>query len=313
MKLGGEGCLLRPAEGRTHVRIIQLRLSGSNSCLHVVPQAHDPGYFRGDPPDSTPMAEVLRFGGERAVQHIRALPCAAGSVVQFSHRLLHWGSAAESGPAVTWRPTPEPPRVALSFASTDATFEKPFLAHPMPMPPAATRAALIASLGLLYAQSDPPTPFRRALFWDVVRCNKACFESTFYQMIRRNAHAADAAQSQASGLAGAGGGGGDEAGGEGGAEMRRQYMSTHVSGGAAAASGAAAPTPMAHLQGAAAATTAEDGSYLMFTGTKLAAKLVQLGRLHADGGLSDAQYEKAKKDVVVARMFDPGFAPLARE
>ena len=72
----------------------------TNSCLHVVPKSHDPGYHGGDVNGVSPMVAILSAGGEAALQHIRALPCSAGSVICFSHRLLHWGSAAESGPAV---------------------------------------------------------------------------------------------------------------------------------------------------------------------------------------------------------------------
>ena len=39
-------------------------------------------------------------GTPEAFQHIRALPCEAGGLIAFSHRLLHWGSASDphSGP-----------------------------------------------------------------------------------------------------------------------------------------------------------------------------------------------------------------------
>lgn len=278
----------------------------TNSCLHVVPREHDPGYLQGDPPGSTPMGEVLRHGGEAAVQHLRALPCAAGSVIQFSHRLLHWGSAAQSGPAALWRASPEAPRIALSFASTDPVFEKPFLAQPTPMPAVSTRAALIASLGLLYAQASPPSAFVRTLFWDVVSTSQDVFEAEYYSMIARNVGAEDAAASQASGLS--------------------QGYGSDASHAAAAAAGPcpACPTSAVHsvaavdmgqLQGRSlhgGAGAAPDGTYLMFTGPKLEAKLDHLRRLHADGALSDAQYAKAQQDVRTSRLMDPGFAPLAR-
>ena len=220
------------------------------------------------------MAQILQRHGEAALQHIRALPCAAGSVIQFSHRLLHWGSAAESGPSRAWRTEQEPPRIALSFAATDARFEKPFLAHASAMPPLPTRTALVASLGLLYQQSNPLTPYRRGLYWDVVRSNEQSFEEKYFAMIRRNAASADAAESQASGMYGMG---------------------------AAAPSSAAVVTPPP-------GKVDDDGSYLMFTGEKLAAKLAQLSRLHSEGTLTDTQYAKAQKDVAVARLMDPGFA-----
>lgn len=65
--------------------------STTNSCLYVVPRMYDAGYHLGDH-GKNPL-EVI-FKDPAAFQYIRALPCAAGSLVHFSHRLLHWGSAA---------------------------------------------------------------------------------------------------------------------------------------------------------------------------------------------------------------------------
>jgi hypothetical protein len=66
--------------------------SPTNSCLYVVPKAHDAGYHGGDG-SRNPLSSIFNTAG--AFQHIRALPCGAGEVVVFSHRLLHWGSAAD--------------------------------------------------------------------------------------------------------------------------------------------------------------------------------------------------------------------------
>ena len=68
----------------------------------------------GPPPPSTPAQSTFRLlrsissphltgicaGTPEAFQHIRALPCEAGGLIAFSHRLLHWGSASDphSGP-----------------------------------------------------------------------------------------------------------------------------------------------------------------------------------------------------------------------
>ena len=169
----------------------------TNSCLHVVSKRHDPGYGGGADRASmgeylaaggTSVGAILGRGGERALQHIRALPCAAGSLVQFSHRLLHWGSASDDGPAAVWRP--QPPRVALSFASTDEAFEKPFLTHEtsgLPLPPLETRVALVSALAFAYSEQAPSTPKRRELFWAVVSANAAAFDPTFYAMLQQRA------------------------------------------------------------------------------------------------------------------------------
>lgn len=53
-----------------------------NSCLCVIPKNHDPGYLKNE----------CRFLDPYALQHIKALPCEAGSVIWFTHRLVHWGT-----------------------------------------------------------------------------------------------------------------------------------------------------------------------------------------------------------------------------
>ena len=78
-----------------------------------------------------------------------ALPAPAGSLIHFSHRLFHWGSAAD--PQVrAWCGNQEP-RVAISFASATDAFELPYFdrAH-LPIPPIALRASLVAGLALMY-------------------------------------------------------------------------------------------------------------------------------------------------------------------
>ena len=67
--------------------------SPTNSCLYVVPKAHDGGYHGGDG-GRNPLSRIFSTAG--AFQNIRALPCDAGEVIVFSHRLLHWGSAADA-------------------------------------------------------------------------------------------------------------------------------------------------------------------------------------------------------------------------
>ena len=271
----------------------------TNSCLHVVPKAHDPGYVGGDPPDLPPFLGVLAAGGEAALQRIRALPCTAGSLVQFSHRLLHWGSAAEDGPAAAWRAVPERPRIALSFASVDDAFERPFLSRDvLPLPPVATRIALVGALALLYTQNDPPTPFRRNLFWDLVQSESAALDARFLATLSRSLELEDAGAAQADGLHGSVSSATREGTGSG-------PRTVTTSG----------PAPFGAGDSSRAHDDADtDGSYLMFPpGPKLEAKLDALARKLADGVLTAEQYEKATRDVRVARLVDPAFAPLRRE
>jgi hypothetical protein len=57
---------------------------------------------------------------ERSLQHVRCLPCAPGDAVIMSHRVVHWGSQGRNGARLG-------PRLSFSFASSDHTFEPPYL------------------------------------------------------------------------------------------------------------------------------------------------------------------------------------------
>ena len=79
-----------------------------------------------------------------AWQSILALPASPGTLLCFTHRLLHWGSRAQPGAA---------PRLAISFALADPTFEVPYFADPathLPFPPLPLRVALRAAQVLVY-------------------------------------------------------------------------------------------------------------------------------------------------------------------
>ena len=85
-----------------------------NSCLSVVPKQIDPGYMAGDQ-GRNPLTAIFHKNGN--FQEIRALPASAGSLICFSHRLLHWGTAPDPHANA-------PPRVALSFAAASDDFER---------------------------------------------------------------------------------------------------------------------------------------------------------------------------------------------
>lgn len=129
----------------------------ANSCLMLVPPAHDPGYKAGDH-GRDPLLAV-------SPQKIRAVPTVAGGVVAFTHRLLHWGSATD---------TPEPggpplaPRVALSFAVADEEFEPPYFSRSqLPFPPLALRLALAAGNLIIYSGNEEVNPSLTSLLWAV--------------------------------------------------------------------------------------------------------------------------------------------------
>lgn len=124
--------------------------SPDNSCLYFIPAAHDPGYRLGDGAEGD--ALQLCLATPEAVQSIRAVPCAAGGAVAFSHRVFHWGSKG--------RPACRKPRVAISFGGGDPAFEPHRLAAGTaaagwaaagaPFPSLAQRLALAAAQCVAY-------------------------------------------------------------------------------------------------------------------------------------------------------------------
>ena len=131
-----------------------------NSCLYIVPRAHDPGYDAGDDhsPDALdPLLATLR--SDAAVQAIRACPLPPGGCLVFSHRIMHWGSQGRPSAGA-------PPRVSISFGCSDSAFEEPYLFANAAAAAAGTSANLAAdhnaseSAG---AASAPPAAVRVAL------------------------------------------------------------------------------------------------------------------------------------------------------
>lgn len=164
-----------------------------SSCLVCVPKRHDPGYSGGDA-ERDPMGAIIKASGSSALQYIRALPVSAGSVVHFSHRLLHWGSAAAGSTA--WKQ--QAPRIAMSFASADSQFEQPFLtddASRCPLPAISTRAGLIAGLAIFYIANEDPGEWRTRLYWDCFRASQCegCFSERFARIVAENFYASEAA------------------------------------------------------------------------------------------------------------------------
>eukprot|EP01116_Phalansterium_solitarium_P003297 TRINITY_DN1410_c0_g1_i2.p1 TRINITY_DN1410_c0_g1~~TRINITY_DN1410_c0_g1_i2.p1 ORF type:complete len:372 (-),score=130.80 TRINITY_DN1410_c0_g1_i2:173-1288(-) len=120
-----------------------------NSCLYVVPAPFDPGYATNDLYNGSQPLERIFHGNPDAYQDIRALPAAAGSVISFTHRLLHWGSRASPYSL-------DEPRIAMAFAAADDSFEPPqFDRSYLPMPPLAMRVALVSAQSILHAHQEP--------------------------------------------------------------------------------------------------------------------------------------------------------------
>ena len=114
------------------------RATPENSCLYVIPKQYDEGYLKGDDQededcvgngdgnadcDNTntqdPLSRCLQ--SKESYQSIRALPRKPGESIAFTHRILHWGSRGNKNCT--------DPRIAISFVSSDASFEKPYLRH----------------------------------------------------------------------------------------------------------------------------------------------------------------------------------------
>lgn len=57
----------------------------------------DPGYFVGDDDDSDKTPLEIALPKKEDFQNIRALPAPKGSVLMFSHRIIHWGSKGRKG------------------------------------------------------------------------------------------------------------------------------------------------------------------------------------------------------------------------
>lgn len=121
-----------------------------NGCMYVVPAPWDPLY-----PNPDASAEVM------FLQAIRALPAAAGSVLGWTSRLLHWGAMARPG---------SPPRMSLSFELQDAALP-PFDGEMFEIgwiPPVARRKELIASQWERYRHIHRGTDERHAALLAVV-------------------------------------------------------------------------------------------------------------------------------------------------
>ena len=144
-RMGSGPASFRAADGTPMLSTTWLALSEAspdNSCLHVLPAYADPYYHKGDDPNvKNPL--TLLFAEPDAYQDIRALPCAPGSLLHFSHRIIHWGSAAKN--------TGASPRVAMSWVVGDEAFEQPaFSREFLPQPPLAVRVAFVSAQLLSY-------------------------------------------------------------------------------------------------------------------------------------------------------------------
>jgi len=123
-----------------------------NSCLHVLPRPHDPGYLAGDDHESDKDPLEVALSSKEAYQRIRALPAEQGSCLLFTHRILHWGSHGEQ------RCTS--PRVSLSFGCSreGESFDPPYLKRTnLPRPSFRLRLALASAQVIAYHERFEPS------------------------------------------------------------------------------------------------------------------------------------------------------------
>lgn len=130
--------------------------SPETSCIYVLPAHADPEYrsMSGSKYD----AQVVAF----ALQHVRALPVESGTVLAWSHRVLHWGSAAPEG-------APEARRT-LTFAMAAPGYEQPLLSvEPGQRPCFEARLALIAYTLICYHHSQPVPPHLQPVLVEILQ------------------------------------------------------------------------------------------------------------------------------------------------
>ena len=146
----------------------------SNSCLYFFPRdAPDVGYLEtGD------SMKPLAFKDFDAVV---AQPCTAGSVVVFTHRVIHWGS----------RPiADQETRIAMSFALASPNFESgAFFSGEkyLPYPPLPLRISLTAGQAIAYSSQNPLTKTELALNTRMFLSNQKMFSKEYTDRISGDA------------------------------------------------------------------------------------------------------------------------------
>ena len=145
-----------PADGRMSIWIALTDATVNNGCIHVVPRSVLPASFVDGRLDtgSVSLADALR-----ALQGVRALPAARGSVLGWGFDVLHWGGVC-ANPGEARR------AVSMEFVAakqTPRSDERPLLALDTGYPDFASRLRMIAGAIATYEKFEPGLIRFRAL------------------------------------------------------------------------------------------------------------------------------------------------------
>mmetsp|Transcript_19000 Transcript_19000/g.36272 ORF Transcript_19000/g.36272 Transcript_19000/m.36272 type:complete len:500 (+) Transcript_19000:120-1619(+) len=151
-----------------------------NSCLHMLPRAHDPGYFVGDDDASDTDPLPLAMNCKQAYQTIRAVPAEAGSAVVFTHRVIHWGSRGRKGYHT--------PRISFSFGCSGEgeTWEPAYFDRKhLPFPKVALRASLASAQLIVYHERFVLDRAQLKLFHATYSQHMRVFSSKYQQEVNK--------------------------------------------------------------------------------------------------------------------------------
>ena len=147
--------------------------TAEQSCLYFIPAMDDPNY-RG-PGDH--LANLLDT--PLSWQNVLAQPVPSGSLLCFSHRLVHWGSKPQEGAV---------PRIAMSFSFASPDFEAPYFADGfLPLPPVALRVGLVSGQQIMYNKQRPLSSHELALHNRIFMRHRHFFNDAYAEKIQTTA------------------------------------------------------------------------------------------------------------------------------
>eukprot|EP00457_Paulinella_chromatophora_P008565 gb/GEZN01008604.1/.p1 GENE.gb/GEZN01008604.1/~~gb/GEZN01008604.1/.p1 ORF type:complete len:436 (+),score=49.25 gb/GEZN01008604.1/:30-1337(+) len=157
--------------------------SPEQSCLYCIPKQYDPNYFI--PGDS--LEHVMP--SPSSWQNIVALPLPAGGILGFSHRLVHWGSNPQPIPVCRdLSSQPVLPRIALTLAFADPSFEEPYFDPALlPFPPLGLRIALVSGQEIQYAHFSKMKKHEVALHNRIFTSQKTLFRPKYAEKVTTQA------------------------------------------------------------------------------------------------------------------------------